>query len=81
MAQLQETRLERDDHTREAPDTGVAGLIERLPHKQRRVLLLTYGWGYGATEIAEILGTSADAVRHLRHRTLRTLTPRLAHLR
>lgn len=49
-------------------DLGLRELIERLPARERTVLILRYGYGYGLDEIAALLS--------LRHSNVRTILTR-----
>jgi RNA polymerase sigma-70 factor (ECF subfamily) len=55
------------------PRGGIAGLIAELPDTQQRVLSLRYVFEMTATEIGDVIGASADSVRHLQQRALRSL--------
>ncbi len=44
-------------------DMGLAELVERLPHRQRTIVVLHYAYGYGLQEIAELLGLTHVNVR------------------
>lgn len=68
VAQRAPSLLERLD-----PDAGVRVLIDALPETQRRVLALRFVFDLTPTEIADVLGASVDAVRHVQHRALKTL--------
>lgn len=48
-------------------------LVERLPARQRTVLVLFYAYGYGLDEIAELLSLSHTNVRSIIARTRRRL--------
>ncbi len=65
------SRTERDC-TREAAGETKA-LLSGLPEHQQRVLALKYYSDMSASGIADLLGTSADAVRHTQQRALRSL--------
>ena len=54
-------------------DAGLRELIERLPSRERTVVVLHYGHGYRLDEIAEILGTSHTNARTIVHRARRRL--------
>jgi len=56
-----------------SPDLALRDLIERLPNRQRTVLVLHYGHGYQLEEIAQLLGLSAVNVRAIASRTRRAL--------
>jgi RNA polymerase sigma-70 factor, ECF subfamily len=56
---------------------GVAALIADLPRTQQRVLALRYISDMTPTEIGDAIGTSADSVRHMHHRALRSLADQL----
>ena len=58
-------------------DVGLRELIERLPPRQRTVIVLHYGHGYRADEIAERVGTSPTNVRSLLFRARRQLAEQL----
>jgi RNA polymerase sigma-70 factor (ECF subfamily) len=58
-------------------DSQLIGLIERLPAAQRQTLALRYIVGMQTSEMAEVLGKSAQAIRKLEHRALRHLEERL----
>jgi RNA polymerase sigma-70 factor (ECF subfamily) len=55
-------------------DRGARALLEGLPAKQRRVLGLRFLLDMTPTEIADVCGTTPDAVRHVQHRALRSLS-------
>lgn len=59
-------------------DRDLVLLIERLPIPQRQVLLLRYALDMDNSQIAEVLGYSADNVRQLQTRALAFLHQRLA---
>jgi RNA polymerase sigma-70 factor (ECF subfamily) len=77
MAELQEARLGGSATQAPSGSIDLGPLVQRLPAKQQRVLLLRYGGDFDPSEIADILGTSVDAVRHVHHRAMRSLSPRL----
>lgn len=52
-------------------ETGLAELVERLPERQRTVVVLHYAYGYALTEIAELLD--------LTHVNVRTIIARARH--
>jgi RNA polymerase sigma-70 factor (ECF subfamily) len=52
---------------------GIQGLIGDLPATQQRVLMLRFVSDMSSDDIGESLGMSADAVRHVQHRALRSL--------
>ena len=54
-------------------DLGLRELIERLPARQRTILVLHYGHGYSLREIAELLDLTHDNVRAIVVRTRRRL--------
>jgi RNA polymerase sigma-70 factor (ECF subfamily) len=58
-------------------DVGLRELIERLPPRQRTVIVLHYGHGYRADEIAERVGTSPTNVRSILFRARRHLAEQL----
>ena len=55
------------------PGAGVRSLIDDLPDMQRRVLTLRFVFGFSTSEIADVVGSSADAIRHVQHRALKAL--------
>jgi RNA polymerase sigma-70 factor (ECF subfamily) len=55
------------------PDSGVRSLIDDLPDLQRRVLTLRFVFGFSTAEIADVVGSTPDSVRHVQQRALRTL--------
>jgi RNA polymerase sigma-70 factor (ECF subfamily) len=56
-------------------DSGYVGeLVSRLPRAQQRVLALRFVYDMSAGEIAEVVGSSADAVRHAQQRALQHLS-------
>jgi RNA polymerase sigma-70 factor (ECF subfamily) len=57
----------------QSESAGVAALIDRLPRNQQRVLTLRFVFDFTAVDIADVLGTTPDAVRHSLQRALRTL--------
>lgn len=52
-----------------SPDVALTELIERLPPRERTVLVLHYGHGYGLHEIAGLLAMSHTNVRTVIART------------
>jgi len=56
-----------------APDLGLRDLVERLPARERTVLVLHYGHGYGLEEIAGMLDLTHTNVRTIIARTRRRL--------
>lgn len=54
-----------------APDAGLAELVERLPQRQRTIVVLHYAYGYGLHEIAQLLD--------LTHVNVRTIIARARH--
>jgi RNA polymerase sigma-70 factor (ECF subfamily) len=60
-----------------AEASSIQAAIEKLPPKQRRVLTLRFVYEMTPAGIAELLGTTPDAVRHVQHRALRTLAREL----
>jgi RNA polymerase sigma-70 factor, ECF subfamily len=57
---------------------GLAEVIAELPRTQQRVLALRYVSDMTPAEIGDTLGVSADSVRHMQHRALKTLANALA---
>ena len=56
-----------------ASDIGLRELVERLPPRERTVLVLHYGHGYGLEEIATILDLTHTNVRTIIARTRKRL--------
>jgi RNA polymerase sigma-70 factor (ECF subfamily) len=54
-------------------DAGIRELVERLPHRQRVVVVLHYGHGYTLAEISELIGERYDNVRAIASRARRKL--------
>lgn len=54
-------------------DLSLVELVERLPPRQRTVLVLHYAYGYSLHEIAELLSLNYANVRTIIARTRRTL--------
>jgi RNA polymerase sigma factor (sigma-70 family) len=54
-------------------DVGLRELIDRLPGRERTVLVLHYAYGYALAEIAEMLGLSHVNVRTIIFRARRRL--------
>ncbi len=52
--------------------------LQRLPAKDREVLLLSYFEGFGHRQIAAVVGSTPGAVKVRAHRARRTLRDRLA---
>ena len=48
-------------------------MIEALPDAQRRAMTLRFVFDLTPAEIADVTGTTADAVRHMQHRAMKTL--------
>jgi RNA polymerase sigma-70 factor (ECF subfamily) len=59
------------------PRVDVQAIVEALPAAQRRAIVLRFVFDMNAAEIAAILGTTADAVRHSQHRGLKAIAARL----
>ena len=57
---------------------AAAELVRGLPEEQAEVVLLRVVAGLEASEVAEIVGKSAGAVRVLQHRALKRIGQRLA---
>lgn len=62
----------------EQRDTALRELIERLPPRERTVLVLHYGYGYRLEEIARLLSLSHTNVRSIIARTRKRLHHQLA---
>jgi len=54
-------------------DVGLRELIERLPARDRTVVVLHYGYGYGLDEIAGLLELTHTNVRSIVHRARKRL--------
>ena len=67
------SRAEDRAGDRGARDIGLRELIERLPPKERTVLVLHYGHGYRLDEIAGLLALTHTNVRSIAHRARRRL--------
>lgn len=65
--------LEHMAGSRTERDVALRELVEELPPRQRTVLVLHYGHGYGLEEIATILSLSHTNVRTIIARTRRRL--------
>lgn len=59
------------------PDAGLRELVERLPPRERAVVVLHYAYGYRLTEISRLLGLSEINVRTLAFRARRRLRTQL----
>jgi RNA polymerase sigma-70 factor (ECF subfamily) len=68
------TLLERLD-----PGSGVRALIDALPEKQRRVVALRFVFELSTVEIADVLGSTPEAVRQQQHRALKGLAAGISH--
>lgn len=55
------------------PDLGLRELIERLPPRERMVVVLHYGHGYRLEEVADLLGLTAVNARTILFRARRRL--------
>jgi RNA polymerase sigma-70 factor (ECF subfamily) len=73
VAERAASLLERLD-----PDAAVRDRIDNLPQAQARVLALRFVFNLTTLEIADVIGSSVDAVRHLQHRALKTLATAVA---
>lgn len=58
-------------------DIGLRELIERLPLRERTVVVLHYGHGYRTDEIAALVGTSPSNARSILFRARRRLAEEL----
>jgi RNA polymerase sigma-70 factor, ECF subfamily len=83
MARYMPNAVERERRLRERfdPTTDVAAIVDALPPAQRRVVVLRFAFEFTPTEIAEVVGTSPDAVRHTQHRALKAIASALARER
>jgi RNA polymerase sigma-70 factor (ECF subfamily) len=79
LAQLRDTGLEDDPIGAfdSLSDSELARYLRRLPATQRQVLVLRYALDFSTEEIAEVMETTAQAVRNLQHRALAFLRHRL----
>jgi len=59
------------------PDTALRELVQRLPLRQRAVIVLHYAYGYRLGEVATLLGLSEINVRTLAFRARRALRDQL----
>lgn len=44
-------------------DSGLRDLIERLPPRERTLIVLHYGYGYSLVEIGDLLGITSGTAR------------------
>ena len=58
-------------------DPGLRELIERLPPRERTVIVLHYGHGYRTDEVAALVGTSPTNARSILFRARRRLAAQL----
>jgi RNA polymerase sigma-70 factor (ECF subfamily) len=65
--------LARRNPMPQGPDAGLRELVERLPPRERTVLVLHYAYGYGLEEIGQIVGVSHINARTIIHRARRRL--------
>ena len=56
-----------------ARDARIRDLVEQLPHRQRVVVVLHYGYGYTLAEISELIDERYDNVRAIASRARRKL--------
>lgn len=61
-------------------DEDIAFLVGHMPLAQRQALTLRFLFDFDNAEIAQILGTTREAVRQLHHRALEFLNERLTSL-
>jgi RNA polymerase sigma-70 factor (ECF subfamily) len=59
------------------PDAGLRELVERLPPRERAVVVLHYAYGYRLTEVSRLLGLSQINIRTLVFRARRRLRAQL----
>jgi RNA polymerase sigma-70 factor (ECF subfamily) len=63
-----------EQHLLEAADAdALAALLDRLPPRQRDVLLMRVVWGFSAAETGAVIGVRPEAVRLLQFRALALL--------
>ena len=60
------------------PTDDIASVVDALPEAQRRVVVLRFAFDLTPTEIGEVVGASADAVRHTQQRALRAIGSQLS---
>jgi RNA polymerase sigma-70 factor (ECF subfamily) len=60
------------------PTADLAAIVNALPAAQRRVVVLRFAFDFTPTEIADVVGTTADAIRHTQHRALKSIASALA---
>jgi len=63
--------------TPDGPDAGLRELVERLPTRERAIVVLHYAYGYRLTEVSRLLGLSQINVRTLVFRARRRLRAQL----
>jgi RNA polymerase sigma-70 factor (ECF subfamily) len=59
------------------PTLDLAAIVDSLPRAQHRVIVLRFAFDFTPGEIAEVVGTSVDAVRHTQHRALKAIAARI----
>jgi RNA polymerase sigma factor (sigma-70 family) len=65
------------DGATESPDLSLRELVDRLPPRERAVIVLHYAYGYRMGEVARLLGLSAINVRTIALRARRRLRAQL----
>jgi RNA polymerase sigma-70 factor (ECF subfamily) len=72
-ARIDERRDREDDFAEWDGRDDLEAVIEGLPDTQRSVIVLRYRLGLSAAEVGTVLGYSADSVRHMHQRAMRSL--------
>ncbi len=80
MASLTGEADEHGDSTESPLQVSIADL-EGLPHNQKEALILTKVQGHSVAEAAQIVGTSAGAIKLRAHRAYVTLRSKLGQVR
>ena len=58
----------REPAAAESGNSGLSRCIDRLPERERRILILRYHYGYTEEEAAKIMGLTVAAAKKLRQR-------------
>src|SRR3954468_10338162 len=72
-ARIDERRDREDGFAEWDGRDDLDAVIEGLPDTQRSVIVLRYRLGLSAAEVGTVLGYSADSVRHMHQRAMRSL--------